>query len=208
MSTPIDKLKALAAKGWSSDVVKEMKEVLKAAEIHYSLPFEAYITDLAPIRFLLHYSDFEEPMVRLLWHRYHTMKLKGTNIEGTLKTAAEFSQLLTDLNYEGISKLMDKSLQAFSADLPEVADVILRNYRENLWNFISLSFEEISKKELLAIFAIASLDVFAREGFKLNLQGEYVRLEALTKPKQTQKECEMQMRILEKAVSRIESIQT
>lgn len=206
MSTPIDKLKQLAGHGWSKDTTAAMKDVLKAAEVSYLLPFEGYVSDLAPIRFLLHYSDFEEPMVRLLWHRYTEMKLKVPNVEATLKRASEFIHLLTDLSYEAISQMMDKQLQTFTPDLAAVAKVIRHNYRVNLWQRVAQSYEDISQKELLAIFAVGSLETLAEHGFKFAVQGDYVRLEPLSRANETQKECEMQMRILEKAISRIESM--
>lgn len=204
MSTPIDKLKALAKQGWSSETVQEMKDILKASEISPIIPFDGYISDLAPIRFLLHFSGFEEPMIRLLWHRYTEMKLKNQGIEVTLKKAVEFLQMHTDYNYEGISQFIEKQLQVFSPDLAELAKVIRYNYRAHLWGIISQSFEEIKRKELLEIFGIARLDSLRDDGFSFKETGDYVKLEPMIHHKQTQKECDVQMKVLENAISRIE----
>lgn len=206
MSTPIDKLKALANQGWSVDRISEMKNILKASEISPTIPFEGYINDLAPIRFLLHFSDFEEPMVRLLWHRYTEMKLKGSGVDQLLKKAIEFIQLFTDHNYEGISNLIEKQLHAFSPDLDVLSRVIRRNYRANLWNIVTQSFQEISRKELLGIFGVPKLGDLKEEGFSFTEHENYVQLEPIAKPRETQKECEIQMKILENAVSRIEKM--
>lgn len=206
MSTPLDKVKALADKGWSVDRVKEIKAILKASEINYLIPFEGYLSDLAPIRFLLHYSDFEEPMVRLLWHRYSEMKLKGNLLEQTLKRAIEFIQLSNDHNYEGISALIEKLILPLSPSLDSLARVIRHNYRVNLWNIISRSFEELSRKELQGIFGVSNLGELKNNGFPMKENGEFVQISQLPSMKQTQKESEVQMRILESAISRIESI--
>lgn len=206
MSTPIDKLKGLSSQGWSFERIAEMKNILKASEISPIIPFEGYINDLAPIRFLLHFVDFEEPMIRLLWHRYTEMKLKGAPVEQLLKRAIDYIQLFTDHNYEGISNLIEKQLHSFTPDLAALAQVIRRQYRANLWNIITQSFQEISRKELLGIFGISKLGDLRDEGFSFTEQGDYVRLDPLVKARQTQKECEIQMKILENAVSRIEKM--
>ena len=198
-------MKSLSAREWSREVVDQLKDTLRQAEVEPGIPFQSYISDLCWLRFLILYSELEEPTIRLLYHRYLQMKQQAKAIQDKLPQIAEFVMLYGNLKFDSISAMIEKEIHALAPDYVDFGKIVRKNYRVNLWRVIAKAYSKIREREILVIFGVKNIEELTHEGFQVAKEGDFCVLKLPEVIEDPVEQSEVQMRILQQVIASIES---